>query len=552
MSKIYEDYYWLNEDSRSFLNKGYLQNGITGEQRVEEIANEAERILKIDGFAKKFVKYMSKGWISLSSPVWANFGAGRGLSISCNGSYFPDSVSGILNKATEVGIMTKNGAGTSGYFGDIRCRGSKISTGGTSDGVVRFLEIVDTVCNVISQNNVRRGSFASYLPIQHGDYYDFMEIQEHGHPIQKMSLGLTISDDFMENLNEVGHEDENKWVRLLEKKYSKGYPYIMWSDNVNNQRPKVYKDKNMIIHASNLCSEIALSSSEEESFVCCLSSLNLLHYDDWKDTDLVETLTYFLDAVIEDYIIKTENITAMAAAHRFAKSQRAIGIGVLGWHSFLQSKMIPFESLEAKLYTSEIFKVIDERTLAASREMASIYGEPELLKGYGERMVTRTAIAPTTSSSFILGQVSPSIEPLRDNYYVKDLAKGSYSYKNPFLIDLLIEKDKNTRDVWRSILNQGGSVQHLSFLSDHEKEVFKTFSEITPREIILQASIRQKYIDQSQSLNLLINIDASVEEVSNLMREAWTLGIKSLYYQRGANPSQQVAREINKCVSCEG
>lgn len=875
----YKDFYWLNKDSLNFLNKGYLQKDETAEDRIRAISNEAEKYLGIPGFSDKFYGYMAKGWISLSSPVWSNFGAGRGLSISCNSTYFPDSVVGIMDKASEIAIMTKNGAGTSGFVGDIRPRGSAISAGGESDGPVRFLEIIDKVTNVVSQNNVRRGSFAAYLPVEHPDIEEFLEIREEHHPIQKMSIGVCISDNFMEKLNEPNSKESKIWIRIMEKKRSSGYPYIFWTDTVNKAAPKVYKDKEIKIHNGNLCvrgntliltknghqvisqlenefvdiwngsqwsnvqvkktgvnqkivkvtlsdgkslectpyhkwyvvesykdqakgkyklkathelkigdklikfdlpvidgeeefkypythgffsgdgtyeksgrarisiygdkdkcldrldiqknngrdvsgrlnvilpsdipkkfavphnssiktkiewlsgyfdadatiarngsnesiqvvcveqeflkevqlllqtlgvnskithmsdegdkllpdgkggyklyscqeskrllitsnglyqlsllgfsptrlkfsqklpqreasqfvtvisvddegcvddtfcvneplehkaifngiltsqcNEICLSSSPEESYVCCLSSVNLLHYDDWKNTDLVETLTYFLDAVMEDYIQKTESMPHMSAPNRFAKNQRAIGLGVLGWHSYLQSKMIPFESFDSKRLNSEIFKFINEKSLKASKELAELLGEPPLLKGYGERMVTRIAIAPTTSSSFILGQVSPSIEPLLDNYFVKGLAKGDYSVKNPFLKELLIKKGENTKEVWASILAHGGSVQHLDFLSAEEKDVFKTFSEINPREIIIQASIRQKHIDQGQSLNLLFGVDTPVEDISDLYREAWTLGVKGLYYERGANPAQEVARDINTCKSCE-
>lgn len=547
----YKDWYWLNKDSVDYLEKGYLSDGETPQDRVRSIADEAEKYLGVKGFSDKFYNYMAKGWISLSSPVWSNFGSGRGLSISCNSSYIPDSVSGIMAKVSEIAMMTKNGAGTSGFLGDVRPRGSKISVGGEADGPVRFLEIIDKVTNVISQGGVRRGSFAAYLPVEHPDILEFLDIREEHHAIQKMSIGVCISDAFMEKLNDEDSKESEIWVRIMEKKRSSGYPYIFWSDTVNNTAPKVYKDKGMRIHNGNLCNEICLSSSESESYVCCLSSVNLLHYDEWKDTDLVETLTYFLDAVMEDYIQKTENMPFMEAPHLFAKNQRAIGLGVLGWHSYLQSKMIAFESFESKMLNSEIFKFINEKSLKASKELAELLGEPPLLKGYGERMVTRLAIAPTTSSSFVLGQVSPSIEPLRDNYFVKGLAKGDYSFKNPFLKKLLIEKGQNTREVWKSILQHGGSVQHLEFLSSEEKAVFKTFGEINPREIIIQASIRQKSIDQGQSLNLLFGIDTPVSEISDLYREAWSLGVKGLYYERGANPSQEVARNIQNCTSCE-
>jgi len=546
-----KDIYWLNKDSITFLERGYLPKGQTAEERIHEISKAAEKILKKKGFAEKFESYMHKGWYSLSSPVWANFGNGRGLSISCNGSYVSDTMNAILEKTAEVGMLTKYGAGTSGYFGDLRSRGTPISVGGTSSGPVHFMEMFDAVTRVVSQSNVRRGSFAAYLPIEHPDIMEFLGIREEGHAIQDLSIGVCVSNKFMKKMIDGDKDARSVWAKVLKKRFESGYPYIFFSDNVNDNAPDVYKDKKMKIHASNLCSEICLSSSADETFVCNLSSMNLLHYEDWKSTDAVETMTYFLDAVMEDYIQATENIPFLKAAHNFAKNQRALGIGVLGWHSFLQSKMIPFESMEAKMLNTQIHRVIRDKSHAASKEMAKEYGEPPLLKGYGRRNVTTMAIAPTTSSSFILGQVSPSIEPLNSNYYTKDLAKGKFTYRNPYLEAVLEKHGKNNADTWKSILLKGGSVQHLEFLSEHEKDVFKTFGEISQKEVIIQASARQKYIDQGQSVNLMIHPKTPVKDVNQLLIFAWEQGIKCLYYQRGTNPAQELGRSILECKSCE-
>jgi len=543
--------YWLNKDSITFLERGYLTKGQTAEERIHEISKAAEKILKKKGFAEKFEGYMHKGWYSLSSPIWANFGNGRGLSISCNGSYISDTMNSILEKTAEVGMLTKYGAGTSGYFGDLRPRGTPISVGGTSSGPVHFMEMFDSVTRVVSQSNVRRGSFAAYLPIEHPDILEFLGIREEGHSIQDLSIGVCVGDKFMKKMIDGDKDARAIWAKVIKKRFESGYPYIFFTDNVNKDAPQVYKDNKMKIHASNLCSEICLSSSADETFVCNLSSMNLLHYEDWKSTDAVETMTYFLDAVMEDYIHATENIQFLKAAHNFAKNQRALGIGVLGWHSFLQSKMIAFESMEAKLLNTQIHRLIRDKSHEASKEMAKEYGEPPLLKGYGMRNVTTMAIAPTTSSSFILGQVSPSVEPLNSNYYTKDLAKGKFTYKNPYLENVLEKHGKNNADTWKSILMKGGSVQHLEFLSLHEKEVFQTFGEISQKEIIIQAAARQKYIDQGQSINLQIHPKTSVKDVNQLMIFAWEQGIKCLYYQRGTNPSQELGRSILTCKACE-
>lgn len=545
------DIYWLNTDSRKFLERGYLREGQTPETRIREISEAAEKILNIKGFADKFEKYMHNGWISLSSPVWSNFGNNRGLPISCNNSYIDDSIEDILLKTAEIGMQTKTGAGTSAYLGALRPRGSDISTGGKTYGPVHFSELLQVTTNIISQSNVRRGSCAVYLDVEHPDIMEFLEMREEGSPIQNLSMGVCITDHWMNDMISGDKEKRKIWMRIIKKRFETGYPYIFFTDNANNNKPQVYKDKNLKIHSSNLCSEIFLASSKDESFVCNLSSVNVLHYDDWKNTDLIKTITYFLDAVMTEYIEKTKSIPLMRTAHNFAKNHRALGIGVLGWHSLLQDKMIAFDDMEAFELNIEISKHMDEESLIASKELADLFGEPDLLKGYGLRNVTRLAIAPTTSSSFILGQISPSIEPLNSNYFTKDLAKGKFTYKNPYLKKLLKKYKEDTKETWHSILINGGSVQHLDFLTEKEKNVFKTFGEISPNVIVKQASDRQKYIDQGQSLNLMIHPNTPIKDVNLLLIEAWQSGVKSLYYQRSTSPQQEFSRNLISCKSCE-
>ena len=546
-----KNWWWANEESRLFLSRGYIDGNMTVEERVREIAKEAERILELEGFADKFYHYMSRGYYSLSSPVWSNFGTKKGLPISCNGVYISDSIESILNKVGEVGMQTKMGAGTSGYLGSIRPRGSIIKSGGKADGPVHYANMFETTVDIISQGNVRRGSMAVYLDIESPDIMEFLESREEGSSIQNLSIGVCVSDKFMQEMINGDPAKREVWARVLRKRRESGYPYIFFSDTVNNNKPKALKDKNKTIWASNLCSEIALPSSEDESFVCNLSSMNALMFDEWQSTDAVETMIYFLDAVMEEYIQKTKDIPFMTSSYNFASRWRALGLGILGWHTYLQSKDIAFESFQAHMENIKISKFIDDRSLIASEELAVEYGEPEGLLGYGVRNLTRCAIAPTTSSSFILGQVSPSIEPLASNYFTKDLAKGKFTYKNPYLRETLRQHEKDTFDVWESILKRGGSVQHLDFLSQDEKDVFKTFSEITPLSIVQQAAARQKYIDQSQSLNLLIHPEVSVKDVNSLIIEGWKLGVKTFYYQRSANPAQELVRDIMNCAVCE-
>lgn len=544
-------YYWLNSHSRLFLERGYLQEGVSPEQRVRQIAENAEKILNIKGFADKFEDYMGRGFYSLATPVWTNFGNSRGLPVSCFNSHVNDHMGDILNKVAEVGMMSKLGGGTSGYFGDLRPRGAKISVGGESSGPVHFMELFDKVAEVISQGSARRGSFAAYLPIEHQDIEEFLQIRNEGHPIQNMSIGVTITDEWMQNMVDGDKEKRKIWAKIIQKRFATGYPYIMFKDNTNKNKPQVYLDKNMTINSSNLCSEVQLYSDDENSFVCVLSSLNLLHWDEIVETDAVETLIYFLDTVNEEFITKSSTIKFMESANNFAKNQRALGMGVLGWHSLLQSKMIGFESMQAKMLNTSIWKTIRERADKASEQLADLYGEPPLLKGYGRRNVTTLAVAPTTSSSFILGQVSPSIEPLNSNYFVKKLAKGSFTYKNPYLKKLLKEKDKDKEDIWKDILVRGGSVQHLDFLTKEERDIFKTFGEISQKEIVIQNIQRQKYIDQAISLNLMIPPNCPAKEISELLIYGWQNGLKTFYYQRSSNPAQELARSILTCSSCE-
>lgn len=546
-----DDIYWLNKDSRQFLERGYLLPGENPEQRIIDIANKAQEYLGNDGWAEKFINYMHKGFYSLSSPIWSNFGRDRGLPISCFGSYIPDDMEKILGKIAEVGTMSKVGGGTSAYFGDVRSRGAEISSGGSATGVHHQLTVFDSLTNYISQSNVRRGSFAAYLPIDHGDIEEFLGIRGEGNSIQDLSIGVTISDEWMKEMVAGDKKKRSIWGKVIKKRYESGYPYIFFSDNANNAAPQVYKDKGKRIHASNLCTEIFLSAEEDESFVCDLSSLNLAKWSEIVETDAIETLTQFLDAVMTEFINKTRGVKNLESPHKFAMTQRALGIGVLGWHSYLQQESIAFESMEAKLQNSLIFKTIEERTIAASKEMAIEYGVPSLMEGYGLRNSCLVAIAPTTSSSFILGQISPSIEPLNSNYFTKDLAKGKFTYKNPELTKVLKHYDKDDTTTWRSILQKGGSVQHLKFLSDHEKEVFKTFGEISQKEILIQAAQRQKYIDQGQSINMMVPPSTKPKEVNELLVWAWENGIKSLYYQRSANPAQELARSLNECTTCE-
>jgi ribonucleoside-diphosphate reductase alpha chain len=540
----YKDYYWLNEEARTFLSRGYLNE--SAEERIEQIAQKAEEYLNIKGFAEKFKSYMAKGYYSLSTPVWINFGKNKGLPISCYGSNVDDSLDSILNAAREIGLMSKYGGGTSAYLGNIRPRGTEISTGGKADGPVHYARLYDTTVDVCKQSEARRGACAVYLPIEHQDVDEFLDIGTEGNPIQNLQYGITVTDAWLNEMKAGDAAKRKIWAKVIQRRSEFGFPYIMFKDNSNNNSP--YKELGLEINASNLCSEIQLPTDSTRSFVCCIGSINILHWDDIEKSDAIEVYTQFLNAVMDEFIIKAQKLAGMKRAWRFASEHRAIGVGVLGYHSFLQSKLIPFESLQAKQFNNRIFKVIKERTDSASQALYKSNPEKYSCIRPGFANSTLVAIAPTKSSSFILGQVSMGIEPIKSNYFIKDLAKIKTIYKNPYLVEELEKYNLNNDEVWDSILKKDGSVQHLDFPT---KEVFKTFLEITPKEIILQAAQRQKYIDQAQSLNLMIHPSISAKDINQLYLYAHQEGVKTLYYQYSQNSAQAFARNILECVNCE-
>ena len=539
----YTRYYWLNEDSRKFLSRGYIDE--EPEQRIRDIANIAEKYLGMPGFAAKFESYMARGFYSLSTPVWINFGKRKGLPISCYGSNVDDTLDSILNAGREVGMMSKYGGGTSAYLGNIRPRGSEISTGGHADGPVHYARIYDTVVDVCKQSAARRGACAVYLPVEHKDIEEFLDIGTEGNPIQGLQYGVTVTDAWLKSMKAGSKEKRKIWAKIIQHRNEFGFPYIMFYDNSNNNTP--YKDLGYKITASNLCSEIQLPTDSFNSFVCCLGSINLLHWDEIVETDAVEVYTHFLNAVMDEFIQKAEFMAGMKRAWRFAQQHRAIGVGALGYHSYLQSKLVEFESMEAKMINHSIFNSLKERTEAASKWLHDAKGYKCIREGYAN--TTLMAIAPTKSSSFIHGAVSMGIEPIKSNYFIKDLAKSKTIYKNPFLIEELEKYGLNTKETWDSILKKDGSVQHLDFPT---KAVFKSFIEISPKEIVIQAAARQKYIDQSQSLNLMIDPSVPAKDINQLYLFAQEQGVKTLYYQFSQSSAQAFARNILECASCEG
>lgn len=551
-----EKYWWLTDESKQMLERGYLLPNQTVDEKLNSICKYAASFYKDEeGLKEKFLELFERGWCSLSSPIWANFGEDRGLPISCFNTYIPDSMDGIYGALHEVAMETKLGGGTSGYF-KLRPIGSPIKGGGISSGLMSFIELFDTTTKVVSQAGVRRGAFAAYVDIEHPEIEKFLTVKDKQSSLQSINTGICVSDEWMKLMEDGDKEKREIWAKILKSRREKGIPYLFFSDTVNKNKPQIYKDTNSIINASNLCNEIYLPTSETESFVCCLLSMNLFTYDEWENTDAVKLAVMFLDAVMSDFIKKVKDIPSMYKTYNFAKRHRALGLGVMGWHSLLQQKMIPFESFEAQQLNTSIFKYLKENSYKASIEIGDKYGHAPIFdevetSDIKRRNTTLLALAPTTSSSSILGQVSPSVEPYASNYFVAGLAKGSFTRKNLQLENLLINKNKNTEDVWKSIIQNQGSVQHLDFLTDREKEVFKTFQEISPFTIIQQASARQYFIDQGQSINLKIPNAMSIRDVNKVHMEAWKLGLKGLYYQRGTSVAKEAVLSMMECKSCE-
>lgn len=544
--------WWLNEESQQVLNRGYLLKGETAQDAIERIVTKASSYY--DGkFKEEFRELIERGYMSLSSPIWANCGTKRGLPISCFSTYLPDSIEGITTKLGEVIMQTKIGGGTSGYFGELRGRGASITDNGKSSGAVSFMELFNSAMNVVSQGSTRRGAFAAYLDIDHPDIEEFLKIKSIGHTIQNLFYGVCVPDYWMQEMIDGDADKRQIWAKVLESRQEKGLPYLFFSDNVNKNKPQIYKENNNAIYSSNLCSEVCLPTNKDESFVCCLASMNLELYDEWKNTKAVKYAIYFLDAIMSEFIEKTKGKFGLKQSYNFAYRHRALGLGVLGYHSYLQKNNIAFS--DGMKFNNESFALIERESKKASKELgemlgyAPIFDEVEGIEKY--RNTTTMAIAPTTSSSAILGQVSAGIEPFASNYYKAGLAKGNFMRKNKYLDALLTKKGINNEDTWRKIMLDGGSVQGLDELTQEEKDVFKTFKEINQRDILNQAVSRQRYIDQSQSLNINIPSNIPIKEVNKLILDFWKSGGKTLYYQRSQSVSKELITNLVTCTSCE-
>lgn len=543
------------------IQGGYLLDEESPKQAYMRIANRASKLLKDDSLLDRFFDVLWKGWLIPSTPVMANFGTDIALPISCFAGRVGDSMYDIGRKNLEMMILSKHGGGTTYDHSPIRERGALIKDGrgGTSDGIVPFIKVNDSSIIASKQSKVRRGAMASYLDAYHGEFLDWLEIREPKGDINRqchnIHQGAVFSDEFMNNVLGKDGMERERWKATLMKRVKTGEPYTFFIDNANRTVPKWWKKFLLKIWHSNLCSEIMLPTDELHTLVCCLSSLNLLKWDEWKNTDLVFLSTLLLDAVIEDFILKGRNIKGIEDAVRFAEKSRALGLGTLGWHSLLQSKMIPFASVSANSLTRIIFKHIQDESEKATLWLGEKYGSPLWCEGTGRRNLTLMAIAPNRSSAKLAGGYSQSVEPWGANLYMDDDAKGMHIRRNPELENLLIKKGMNTPEIWDQINEMKGSVMNLDCLTDQEKEVFFTAKEINQLELVKQACIRQKYIDQGQSINLFFHQDAPAKFINKVHIEAWKGGLKALYYLRSESvlrADSALQRDLyDECKMCE-
>jgi len=549
------------------ISGGYLFDGENPREAYQRVAKTVARRLYKPELAETFFEYIWNGWLCLASPVLSNTGTDRGLPISCFGIDVADSIQDIGSKNLEMMLLAKHGGGVGIGINQIRPAGAKITGNGTSDGVVPFCKMYDSTILATNQGSVRRGAASVNINIEHNDFEQWLEIREPKGDVNRQSLNLhqcaIVGDKFMRRLEQGDKDARNRWSKLLRKRKATGEPYIMFKGNVNKANPEAYKQNGLKVHMTNICSEIALHTDESHSFVCCLSSLNLAKYEEWKDTNLIHDAIWFLDGVMEEFIQRAKGLRGFENTIRSAQKGRALGLGVLGWHTYLQEKGIPFEGLLSQFETRKIFSQIKIESERASRALAEVYGEPLWCVGTGMRNTHLRAVAPTVSNSKLSGNVSPGIEPWAANVFTEQSAKGTFIRKNPTLEQVLEDNGLNTSDIWNKILVDGGSVQGIEELNDvlignHDipvKEVFRTFKEINQLELVNQAGLRQQYIDQSVSLNLAFPSEATPKWLNKVHYEAWKSGVKTLYYTRTESVlrgdiAQQAMNE--DCLACDG
>ena len=574
------------------ISNGYLIDGETPKDAYWRVATTVAKRLEKPEMASKFFDYIWKGWLNLASPVLSNTGLERGLPISCFGIDVADSIHDIGTKNLEMMLLAKHGGGVGIGINQIRPAGAKITGNGTSDGVVPFCKIYDSTILATNQGSVRRGAASVNIDIEHDDFWEWLEIREPKGDVNRQSLNMhqcvIVPDGFMQKVEAGDKESRKRWAAVLRKRRSTGEPYIMFKGNVNRANPDAYKQNGLKVYMTNICSEITLHTDESHSFVCCLSSVNLARYQEWKDTDLVYTATWFLDGVLSEFIQKAKFMRGFENSVRSAEKGRALGLGVLGWHTYLQNNNIPFEGLTAQFETRKIFSQLKTESEKASRDMALEMGEPLWCVGTGMRNTHLRAVAPTVSNSKLAGNVSAGIEPWAANVFTEQTAKGTFIRKNPTLEAALDLIGKNTKSVWDQILADGGSILGLDFIDEYKvrigepiskdnkplklkafdripdmdkgdytslKNIFKTFKEVNQLELVKQAGVRQQYVDQSVSLNLAFPSEATPKFINQVHLEAYKQGVKTLYYMRTESVLRgdiAMAATDPDCLSCDG
>jgi ribonucleotide reductase alpha subunit len=692
---------WMTDEGFKTLSGTYLLPGESPKAMWERVSNSVAGYLKKPELAAKFFDLLWKNWLGLASPVAANCGTDRGLPISCFSTFVPDSIDGIMGRMHELATMTKNGGGVGVHWNKVRPRNAIIRGNGRSEGVVPFIKIQDSTTVGVSQGGVRRGASAAYLPVEHGDFWEFIKMRrpegDQNRQCQNVHHGVNVTDEFMQSLKDGHKENRLKWQEILKTRMETGEPYIFFTDTVKNSRPESYVKNNLEVNGSNICclsgdtlvatkagpvridelcgkeveiwdgndwvvtgtfsergkdklwrvvtadgsttdcnekhrwfaaktpegpfeevltkdltpgmfletsalstketgmscveaiiplgskkhpvycptlpttgkfalanglmtgnTEILLATDEMHSFVCCLSSLNLARWDEWKDTDAVELSVWFLDGVLSEFIDKASKIEGMERSVRSAVAGRALGLGVFGFHTYLQEHSVVLDSFECFQINAQMFSGIKRKAEKATQELAAEYGEPEWCKGLNRRNTHLIALAPTVSNSLISGNLSPSIEPWAANVFVQKSAKGTIIQKNKTLTKLLESYGKNNEATWKSIERENGSVQHLDFLTSHEKEVFLTAKEMNQFALVKLAAQRQRWIDQGQSLNLFFPENSDPKYIHDVHVMAHEEGLRTLYYLRtssvirGDAGSREYRRESTECKACEG
>jgi ribonucleoside-diphosphate reductase alpha chain len=554
-----------NEIYKKTISGGYLLPGESPRDAYNRVATSVAKRLYRPELAERFFEYIWNGWLCLASPVLSNTGTDRGLPISCFGIDVGDSIQEIGAKNLEMMLLAKHGGGVGVGINMIRPAGSKITGNGTSDGVVPFCKIYDSTILATNQGNVRRGAASVNLNIEHEDFEEWLEIREPKGDVNRQSLNLNqcavVGDKFMRRVDQGDAEARSKWLKLIRKRKATGQPYILYKGNTNKANPAAYKKNGLKVHMTNICSEITLHTDESHSFVCCLSSLNLAKYEEWKDTNIIYDAIWFLDGVLEEFIQRAKGMRGFENAVRSAEKGRALGLGVLGWHTYLQENGLPFEGLLAQYETRKIFSQIKIESERASRALAETYGEPLWCRDTGYRNTHLRAVAPTVSNSKLSGNISPGIEPWAANVFTEQTAKGTFIRKNPTLVKYLRKFKLNTKEIWDKILEDGGSVQGIDELNDvilpgeiPFKEVFKTFKEINQLDLVKQAGVRQQYIDQAMSLNLAFPKEATPKWINQVHMEAWKQGIKTLYYMRTESVLRGdiASKAMEECIACDG